>query len=253
MVGVPHHQGSVNLIQFGENWARHNRMEAPQMYDLYAMAHTASYKKVKAFSESDLEHPENFTNISSHHKLVKYRDHGKARKGEDFNPSEGPIDPELVMIAGNGSPHGSIAIGDGLISCPSTLRQIKARQTSSCPEITRRPRPVERAIEAAIQKEREAMQAAMAEKDKEIRELEERTTALVEAERARNDASNRAIYELFVSMCEKSGQVPPPMPVINVAGMSISRNASHDPSTVEPSPGQPSPSETSQSHRASPL
>ena len=31
-----------------------------------------------------------------------------------------------------------------------------------------------------------------------MRELEERTTALVEAERARNDASNRAIYELFV-------------------------------------------------------
>ena len=42
------------------------------------------------------------------------------------------------------------------------------------------------------------MQAAMAEKDKEIRELEERTTALVEAKRARNDASTRAVYELFV-------------------------------------------------------
>lgn len=53
-------------------------------------------------------------------------------------------------------------------------------------------------LQAAIQKERAAMQAAMAEKDKEIRELEERTTALVEAERARNDASTRAIYELFV-------------------------------------------------------
>ena len=42
------------------------------------------------------------------------------------------------------------------------------------------------------------MQVAMAEKDKEMRELEERTTALVEAERARNEASTRAIYELFV-------------------------------------------------------
>ncbi len=108
------------------------------MYDLYAMAHITSYKKVKAFSESDLEHRENFTNSSSHHKIVKYRYHGKARTREDFNPSEGPIDPELLMIAGNGRPHGSIAIGDGLIHCPSTLRQIKARQTSSCPEITRR-------------------------------------------------------------------------------------------------------------------
>ncbi|KAI4988652.1 hypothetical protein ZWY2020_035892 [Hordeum vulgare] len=135
------------------------------------------------------------------------------------------------MIAGNGRPHDWIATGDGLIRCPSTLRQIKPRQTSSCPEITHRPRPVELAIEAAIQKEREAMQEAMAEKDKKIRELEERTTALVEAEMARNDASNRATYELF---------------------MNISRNASHDPSTMEPSAGQPSPGETSQSHRASP-
>ena len=53
-------------------------------------------------------------------------------------------------------------------------------------------------LQAAIQKEREAMQVVLAEKDKEIKELEERTIALVEAERARNDASNRAIYELFV-------------------------------------------------------
>jgi hypothetical protein len=119
------------------------------MYDLYAMAHTASYKKVKAFSESDLDDPLKFSNISSHNKLVRYRDEGKARKGEDFNPSQEPIDPELVMIAGGGRPHGSIAIGDGLIRCPSNLREIKARQTSSCPEIRPRPRPVELAIEVS--------------------------------------------------------------------------------------------------------
>jgi len=48
--------------------------------------------KVKAFSLSDLDDANNFTNISYHDKLVKYRDQGKARKGEDFNPSQGPID-----------------------------------------------------------------------------------------------------------------------------------------------------------------
>lgn len=119
------------------------------MYDLYAMAHTASYKKVKAFSESDLEHPENFTNISSHDKLVKYRDHGEARKGEDFNLSQEPLDLKMLMISGGGRPHGSIAIGDGIIRCPLTLPEIKARQSSSCPEITRRPRPVDLAIEVS--------------------------------------------------------------------------------------------------------
>ena len=57
------------------------------MYDLYAVAHTDSYKKAKAFSESDLDNPDNFTNISSHNKIVRYRDVGKAVNGEDFNPS----------------------------------------------------------------------------------------------------------------------------------------------------------------------
>ena len=47
------------------------------------MAHTAPYKKAKSFSESDLDDPKNFTNISAHDKLVQYRDQGKARKGED--------------------------------------------------------------------------------------------------------------------------------------------------------------------------
>ena len=103
----------------------------PEVYDLYAMAHTASFKKVKAFSPSDLDDANNFTNISSHDKLVRYRDEGKARKGEDFNPSQGPIDPELLMISGGGRSHGFIAIGDGLIRCPSTLPEIKARQSSS--------------------------------------------------------------------------------------------------------------------------
>ena len=51
------------------------------------MAYVAPYKKAKPFTESDLDDPESFTNKSSHHKLVKYRDEGKVRKGEDFNPS----------------------------------------------------------------------------------------------------------------------------------------------------------------------
>ena len=45
------------------------------------MAHMASYNKAKPFTESDLDDPENFTNKTSHHKLVKYRDEGKMRKG----------------------------------------------------------------------------------------------------------------------------------------------------------------------------
>ena len=106
----------------------------------------APYKKAKPFTESDLDDPENFTNKTSHHKLVCYRDKGKAMKGEDFNPRQDPFDTELVMISGGGRSHGSQAIGDGLIRCPKTLPQIKKRLSSSDPEITPRTWPVEIAM-----------------------------------------------------------------------------------------------------------
>ena len=121
----------------------------PLLYDLYAMAHTAPFKKAKAFSKDDLDHPESFTNISSHNKLVRYRDIGKMRKGEDFNPSQSPFDPELMMLSGDGRRHGSVAIGDGLIHCPRTLPEIKKCQTSSDPEIPPRPRPIELAFQVS--------------------------------------------------------------------------------------------------------
>uniref|UniRef100_A0A8I6YAU7 Uncharacterized protein n=1 Tax=Hordeum vulgare subsp. vulgare TaxID=112509 RepID=A0A8I6YAU7_HORVV len=213
------------------------------------MAHTASYNKEKAFSESDMDDPNNFTNISSHQKLVAYRDAGKAMKGDDFNPSQEPLDLELVMISGGGRPHGLIAIGDGIIRCPLTLPEIKARQSCSCPEIMHRPRPVELAIEAALQKERLANQAALEKErlasqaaleaalEKErlasqaaLDERDQTTTRLIEEERSRNEAGQRALYELFVGLCEKSGQVPPPMPVFSSIGTNNSRAASHDPS-----------------------
>ena len=66
------------------------------------MAHRAPYKKAKAFSEDDLNHPESFTNISSHDKLVRYRDWGNKMKAEDFNLSQSPFDPKLVMLSGEG-------------------------------------------------------------------------------------------------------------------------------------------------------
>uniref|UniRef100_A0A8I6XNF9 Uncharacterized protein n=1 Tax=Hordeum vulgare subsp. vulgare TaxID=112509 RepID=A0A8I6XNF9_HORVV len=221
----------------------------PHLYDLYGMAHTASYKKAKAFSESGLDDPNNFTNISSHHKLVACRDAGKPMKGDDFNPSQEPLDPELVMISGGGRPHGSIAIGDGIIRCPLTLPEIKARQSSGCPEITRRPWPVDLAIEAALQKERLANQAAL-EKERlanqaalgkerlasqaalqaALDERDQTMARLIEEERSRNEAGQRALYEIFVGLCEKSGQVPPPMPVFSLIGINNSRAASHNPS-----------------------
>ena len=149
------------------------------------MAHTATYKKAKEFSD-DLNHPYSFTNMSSHDKLVRYRDWGKEMKGEDFNPSQSPFDPELVMLSGDGRKHGHIAIGDGLIRCPRSLLEIKKWQTKSLSEMRPRPRPVDLAIEARAQ---ELVAEATWKADEKVREMEERTANLLEAERNRNDAS----------------------------------------------------------------
>ena len=72
-------------------------------------------------------------------------------KGEDFNPSQSPFDPDIMMLSGDGWYHGSIAIGDGLIRCPSSLPEIKKRHARSLPNIPPRPQPVYLAINSRAQ------------------------------------------------------------------------------------------------------
>ena len=159
------------------------------------MAHSAPYKKAKAFSEDDLNHPESFTNTFSHNKLVRYRDWGKEMKGEDFNPSQSPFDLGLVMLSGDGRKHGHVSIGDGLIRCPRSLLEIKKRQTKSLPEMRPRPWPVGLPIEARAQ---ELVAEATRQADEKVRDMEERMANMLEAERNQNDASHRALYEILV-------------------------------------------------------
>jgi len=73
---------------------------------MYGMAHTASYKKAKALSESDLATSSTFTNISANNKLKAYTEVAKEKHGPDYDLRGKPIDPELVMISGGGRRHG---------------------------------------------------------------------------------------------------------------------------------------------------
>ena len=53
-------------------------------------------------------------------------------------------------------------------------------------------------MQAAIQSERDRTENLLAEAAERQRELEERTTKMLEEERARNDMQARAMYELLV-------------------------------------------------------
>ena len=61
------------------------------MYDLNGLAHTTSYKKAKALSDTDLENPETFSNISAYNKLKKYKEVVKEKYGDDYNPRQHPM------------------------------------------------------------------------------------------------------------------------------------------------------------------
>ena len=99
------------------------------------------------------------------------------------------------MLSGDGRYHGSVAIGDGLIRCPRSLPEIKKRQTKSLPQMSPRPRPMGLAIEVRA---KEFVAEATRQVEEKVREMEERTANLLEAERNRNDAGHRALYELLV-------------------------------------------------------
>ena len=94
------------------------------------------------------------------------------------------------MLSGDGRKHGSVAIGDGLIRCPRSLPEIKKRQARSLPEIPPRPRPMELAIEARAQ---ELLAEANRQAAQRERDLEERTSSLLQVERNRDDASHQAL------------------------------------------------------------
>ena len=53
-------------------------------------------------------------------------------------------------------------------------------------------------MQAAIQSERDRTEKLLSEAAERQRELEERTTKMLEEERARNDMQERAMYELLV-------------------------------------------------------
>ena len=53
-------------------------------------------------------------------------------------------------------------------------------------------------MQAVIQSERDKTEKLLAEAEERRRELEERTTKMLEEERARNDMQARAMYELLV-------------------------------------------------------
>nr|XP_040245648.1 mucin-7-like [Aegilops tauschii subsp. strangulata] len=75
--------------------AHHHKKPVPGLFNLYGMAHMAPYKKAKPFTESDLDDPENFTNKTSHHKLIKKR---LSSSDPEITPRARPVEIAMATI-----------------------------------------------------------------------------------------------------------------------------------------------------------
>ena len=119
--------------------AAHNKVEKPNTYRAYHMAKLAPAKKAKPF---DPNTPEEAYPQPTWKRKKKYDASVKHKDGPDADPSSQDFDPELVMVAGGGKKHGRPALGASAFPVQTdNLASIRARSTSSSPQIQTRDEP----------------------------------------------------------------------------------------------------------------
>ena len=116
-------------------------------YAAYALSHKAKASVVTPYNDSDPA--EAYTSLTSYANMQQYKEVFQKTHGADSDPTIQPLDPEVVMVAGEGKKHGRFMMGGSLLSTASvpTLPQIKARQTRSSPAIRSRPTPIQLEIQ----------------------------------------------------------------------------------------------------------
>ena len=82
-------------------------------------------------------------------KCTAYESKFKEKHGQTSDPSTEDFDVEVAVLAGEGKRHGQLWIGDGCVdprTIPS-LRSVRSGRTSDQPQVERRPRGSDLAVE----------------------------------------------------------------------------------------------------------
>jgi hypothetical protein len=85
------------------------------------------------------------TNSSVHTRLTSYTEAARSVHGLGYDPrTEERLDPEIVMMVGQGKKHGRFWLGDDILDIGSTLplNRLRAASTSSSVPISQRPTAV---------------------------------------------------------------------------------------------------------------
>lgn len=139
--GVAHHQGNRSLPQFMDAWSGAHGGEEINEVVGYALSH-----KGKATDPDNRYDPEDgpdaYTNVNVQPNLAEYIAAFRRRHGEDKDPTQEPLDTELMMRLGGGKQHGSYWMANSAIdpTTTPTLREIRRVGSSSSSDIPIAPR-----------------------------------------------------------------------------------------------------------------
>lgn len=135
-----HHQGSVNLQGYINNYAKAHRDKV--RLTSFTAVDCALKGKASTVSEySANAPPEAYATPADHAKVTGYAEVFEEVHGPGADPSQHDLDVEVVVRAGGGMKHGRLCFGKRTID-PSTipsLPHLKATSTSSSASIRSRP------------------------------------------------------------------------------------------------------------------
>ncbi|KAM3328796.1 hypothetical protein ACQJBY_026115 [Aegilops geniculata] len=210
MLDPPHHQGNLNVMEFGERWASHHNAPLPNLFVLYALAHKAPYRTTTPYDENDTASP--YSSKTAYDRMEKFKGMAKELKGPEYDVTTEPLDHALVMISGEGRKHGKEAIAGGMFpsSSRSSLPKYKARLGISKSSTCKRSTPAMVEMEARLA---ELRRVAAEERAEERRLVDERTQqAMQQAVQQAVLAQTSECFAMFATYCTQNGMPAMPMP-----------------------------------------
>jgi len=79
------------------------------------------------------EEGKDYADIDAHDNVMAYAKACEALHGPDFEWDKEPIDGVAAYKAGHGKKHGRYLVGDGMISTPTVLREVRVSSTAGEP------------------------------------------------------------------------------------------------------------------------
>lgn len=113
-----HRQGSASAARYQRNMEKKLKRPVPEI-EAYLMART--------------EEGKDYADIDAHDNVMAYAEACEALHGPDFEWDKEPIDGVATYKAGHGKKHGRYLVGDGMISTPTVLREVRVSSTAGEP------------------------------------------------------------------------------------------------------------------------